>query len=84
MKTETKFQRLVHFLNAMPLNKQMYQSALVREMPGSVKKTYKSYLGLLKKRRYIVKDGRGKEAIVARAKRIPKVKLQTSVVKRED
>lgn len=84
MKQVTKFQNLVGFLNAMPLNRRMYQHLLVREMPGTVKRTYKQYLGLLRKGKYIEKDGWGKESVIKRAKRIPNVKLETRVSKRKD
>lgn len=78
----TKLAKLVHFLNNMPLKQPMFQNALVREMSQLQRRTYRNYLGLLKREGFIRKEGRGRAAVVSRHKRIPAVKLYTTITER--
>lgn len=82
MTRTTKIKKLVQWLNAMPIHQPMFQSALLHNMGRVTGKTYRNYLGLLKREGFLHKEGRGRTAVVTRHKRLPEVKLRVTLVER--
>ncbi len=80
LRRETKFGCLVVFLNRLPLNKTMFQSAMIERMNEGEFKTYVRYIGMLHRKAFVFKAGKGKNAVVKRLRPIPQVKLRTDVV----